>query len=238
MPPASKRANAAAIVVAAGRGTRLGAADKILLTLAGRPVLSYSIDAAEAAGSIADIIVVAGLHTKAQIERLIADSGWQKVRHVALGGDRRQDSVEAGLRLVRSDIDIVAIHDGARPLATPELFDACVAAAIQSRAAIAAVPLSDTLKRVDSGRIVETLPRDNLWSAQTPQVFEARLLRDAFHHANARGLEVTDEASLMEALGIAVHIVPSTTRNVKITRPEDLQIAEALLSIAKGSRAR
>src|SRR4051812_10046128 len=95
-----RQPTAAAIIVAAGRGTRLGAQDKILLSLAGRPLLSYSLDAAEAAASVAEIIVVAGLHTKAQIERLVAGSGWRKVRQVALGGERRQDSVEAGLRLV------------------------------------------------------------------------------------------------------------------------------------------
>jgi 2-C-methyl-D-erythritol 4-phosphate cytidylyltransferase len=237
MPPASNQPIAAAIIVAAGRGTRLGAADKILLSLAGRPVLSYSIDAAESAASIADIIVVAGLHTKAQTERLVADSGWKKVRHVALGGDRRQDSVEAGLRLVSKDVEIVAVHDGARPLVTPELFDACVEAAVESRAAIAAVPLTDTLKRVDSGRIVETLPRDNVWSAQTPQAFETQLLRESFSYAMSHNLEVTDEASLMEAMGIPVTIVPSTPRNMKITRPEDLRVAEALLSVAQRGRA-
>lgn len=238
MPPASSRPIAAAIIVAAGRGTRLGAADKILLSLAGRPVLSYSIDAAEAAASITDIIVVAGLHTKAQTERLVADSGWKKVRHVALGGDRRQDSVEAGLRLVPKDVEIVAVHDGARPLVTPELFDACVASAVESRAAIAAVPLTDTLKRVDSGRIVETLPRDNLWSAQTPQAFETHLLRESFRHAATHSIDATDEASLMEAMGVPVHIVPSTPANMKITRPEDLQVAEALLAVAQGRRGR
>jgi 2-C-methyl-D-erythritol 4-phosphate cytidylyltransferase len=229
---------AAAIIVAAGRGTRLGAPDKILLPLAGMPLLAHSVAAAEAADTVADIIIVAGMHTKATIEQLVAHSTWKKVRHVALGGERRQDSVEAGLRLVPNDIDVVAVHDGARPLATPELFDACVRAAAQSGAAIAAVPLADTLKRVVSGVIVETVPRDEMWAAQTPQAFSTSLLRTSFAHAAANGLDVTDEAGLMEAMGVPVSIVPSTSRNLKITRPEDLPIAEALLSLDARRSAR
>ncbi|MCC6792352.1 MAG: 2-C-methyl-D-erythritol 4-phosphate cytidylyltransferase [Thermomicrobiales bacterium] len=238
MPSAPDRPTAAAVIVAAGRGTRLGAADKILLPLADRPLLAHSIDAAEAAETILDIVIVAGLHTKAQIERLVAASSWRKVRHVALGGDRRQDSVEAGLRLVRDDVDVVAVHDGARPLAEPGLFDACVRAAATHGGAIAAIPVADTLKRVQSGLVVATVPRDDMWAAQTPQACRASLLRAAFAHVTANRLEVTDEAGLMEAFGVPVAVVPSTSRNIKITRPDDLQIAEALLTLNQGSRHR
>jgi 2-C-methyl-D-erythritol 4-phosphate cytidylyltransferase len=167
-------ASAAAIIVAAGRGTRLGDAGKILRPLGDRPLLNFSIDAAEAASSVSDIIIVAGPHTIAQINRIVAESNWAKVRHVALGGDRRQDSVEAGLRLVRSHIAVVAVHDAARPFATPGLFDACVAAAFQQGAAIAAMPVADTLKRVSAGVVTETLPRDDLLSR--PRYYEARSL--------------------------------------------------------------
>jgi 2-C-methyl-D-erythritol 4-phosphate cytidylyltransferase len=229
---------AAAIIVAAGRGSRLGAPDKILLTLGGRPLLCLSVDAAEAAASVKDIIIVAGLHTKAKIERLVDESDWRKVRHVALGGDRRQDSVEAGLRLVAADVSIVAVHDGARPLVTAELFDDCVAAALKSRAAIAAYPIPDTLKRVHVGQVVETVPRDDMWAAQTPQAFEAALLRQSFAYAGTHNLEVTDESGLMEAQGIPVAIVPSTSRNLKVTRPEDLPLAEALLATPRAGAQR
>lgn len=216
--------------MAAGRGTRLGSAEKILLPLAGRPLLAYSIDAAEAARSIVDIIVVAGLHTKPSIERLVAGSRWRKVRHIALGGARRQDSVEAGLRLVGEHIDIVAVHDAARPLVTSDLFDSCIVAARETGGAIAAVPVTDTLKRVEGGRILGTLPREHTWAAQTPQAVELSLLRQAFAGAAASGREFTDEAGLLEALGITVTVVPSTPTNLKITRPDDLELAEALLA--------
>lgn len=236
-PARSSRSPAAAIIVAAGRGTRLGAPDKVLLPLAGRPLLAYSIDAAEAAASVAEIIVVAGLHTKAQIERLVDGAAWRKVRHVALGGERRQDSVEAGLRLVSAGIEVVAVHDGARPMVTPDLFDDCVAAALRSGAAIAAVPLTDTLKRVSGDLVVETVPRDEMWAAQTPQAFGTALLRESFAFAHANGLTVTDESSLLEARGIPVTIVKSSPRNLKITRPDDLALAEAMLALErKGGR--
>lgn len=228
MPSASEPA--AAIIVAAGRGTRLGAPDKVLLHLAGKPLLWHSVQAAEQASSIVETIVVAGLHTKARIEQLVDASTWGKVRHVALGGERRQDSVEAGLRLVSSDIAIAAIHDGARPLVTAALFDACVAAATRHGAAIAAVPVTDTLKRAADGFVVATIDRERMWAAQTPQAVRMELLRQAFADANERGVEVTDEAGLMEAQGLPVAIVPSTPRNLKVTRPEDVHLAEALLA--------
>lgn len=229
---------AAAIIVAAGRGTRLGAPDKILLPLAGTPLLAHSVAAAEAADTVADIIIVAGMHTKATIEQLMARSNWRKVRHVALGGERRQDSVEAGLRLIPDDIDVVAVHDGARPLATAEMFDACIRAAARAGAAITAIPVTDTLKRVVDNCIVETVPRAHLWAAQTPQAFRTQVLRDAFAYATAHHIEVTDEAGLLEALGVAVEVVAGSSSNLKITRPEDLSIAEALLALARKEKPR
>lgn len=230
--------SAAVIIVAAGRGTRLGAPDKVLLELAGRPLLCYSIDAAESARTVVETVVVAGLHTKAQIERLLDAGRWRKARQVALGGDRRQDSVEAGLRLISSDVEVVAVHDGARPLVTPDLFEACIAAARDHGAAIAAVPVTDTLKRVRNGFVAETVSRDEMWSAQTPQAVRADLLRESFAFAHAHRIDVTDEAGLMEARGVPVAVVPGSPRNLKITRPEDTVIAEALLrsAISSGTR--
>lgn len=233
-----ERGTAAAIIVAAGRGTRLGAADKILLPLAGRPLLSYAIDAAEACNLIREIIVVAGLHTKSRIEQLVSQEHWRKVRHVALGGERRQDSVEAGLRLVSTDVEIVAVHDGARPLVDAQLFADCVEAASRTGASIAAAPIADTLKRVEAGRIVETVPRDNMWAAQTPQAVRAALLRAAFADAHSTGRSVTDEAGMIEAMGLPVEIVPSSFRNLKVTRPDDVMLAEAILQASRQPESR
>jgi len=136
--------------------------------------------------------------------------------------------VETGAAELAPDIDVVAIHDGARPLATAALFDACVSAAVTYGAAIAAAPIADTLKRVSAGKIEETVSREHLWAAQTPQAFRIDLLRQAFKYAAGKKLEVTDEASILEAMGIPVAVVPSTSANLKITHQDDLWLAEAL----------
>lgn len=225
---------AAAVVAAAGRGVRFGAPDKVFLPLAGRPLLAHVLDAFEAAHAIRDVILVVGEHTRATADDLVLEGPWTKVLTIVTGGERRQDSVAAGLAAVTPDTPFVAVHDGARPLVSPALIDACVAAAVDAGAAIAAVPVADTLKRVAGGRIVETVPRHGLWAAQTPQACRVDLLRAAFDLAAARGLEATDEAALLEAAGHPVAIVRASTTNLKITHPEDLTIAEALLAHGGG----
>lgn len=225
----------AAIVVAAGRGTRFGAPDKILLPLGGRPLLAYSLDAFEASEHVDAVVIVAGDHTVDRIRRLVGGSHWTKVYAIGPGGERRQDSVAAGLKMVPGDCSIVVVHDGARPLITPDLIDSCVAEAGRSGAAILAVPVSDTLKFVEGGTIRRTVSRSGMWSAQTPQAMSTALLRDAFGRFGAD--DVTDEASLLEALGVPVAIVPGSPRNLKVTSPDDLVLAEALLgSSPAGSR--
>jgi 2-C-methyl-D-erythritol 4-phosphate cytidylyltransferase len=191
-------------------------------------MLAYSIDAFEDAESVDGVIIVAGNHTLSEIERLVAASSWQKVQAIVLGGERRQDSVAAGLDAVQEESELVAVHDGARPFVTAELIDACVRAADRTGAAIAAVPIADTLKQAEAGVIVRTVPRTGMWAAQTPQVARTALLREAF--ANAGELEITDEASLMESWGVPVIIVPGSARNLKITTADDLVLAEALVS--------
>jgi 2-C-methyl-D-erythritol 4-phosphate cytidylyltransferase len=219
--------SATAIIVAAGRGTRFGAPDKVLLPLGSRPLLAYSIDAFEEANSVESVIIVAGKHTMHEIERLVAASSWQKVVAIVPGGERRQDSVAAGLAAVPDGSEFVTVHDGARPFVTAMLIDACVFAADQTGAAIAAIPIADTLKQAEAGMILRTVPRTGMWAAQTPQVVRTGLLRDAF--ANAGEFEITDEASLMESQSIPVVIVPGSARNLKITTADDLILAEALV---------
>ncbi|MEA2528491.1 MAG: 2-C-methyl-D-erythritol 4-phosphate cytidylyltransferase [Thermomicrobiales bacterium] len=228
--PAPDRPPATAIIVGAGRGTRFGAADKVLAPLGGRPVIAHALDAAEAAELVTTIVVVAGEHLLDTVAELTASGAWPKVVATVPGGRRRQDSVAAGLAAVPPGTPLVAVHDAARPLASPALFDACLIAADRCGAAIAALPVADTLKRVEEGRILQTVSREGLWAAQTPQAFRLDLLRRAFALAVERGLEVTDEASLLEALGTVVTVVPGSLANLKITRPEDLEIAEALLA--------
>lgn len=229
--PAADRPFATAVIVAAGRGTRFGAVDKVLALLGGRPLLTYSLDAAEKAERVWAIVVVAGTHNIDAAAALTASGRWPKVVATVTGGDRRQDSVAAGLAAVPNETSLVAVHDAARPMATASLFDACLAAANRTGAAIAATPVADTLKRVDGHRVVQTVSREGLWAAQTPQAFRLDLLRSAFAAATERGLEVTDESSLLEASGIAVTVEPTSSSNLKITRPEDLALAEALLKL-------
>jgi 2-C-methyl-D-erythritol 4-phosphate cytidylyltransferase/2-C-methyl-D-erythritol 2,4-cyclodiphosphate synthase len=218
---------AAAIVVAAGRGERLGVPEKVLLPLAGRPMLAWSLRALEQAETAGAIVVVAGAHTLAAVHTLIAEEGFSRVRAVVAGGERRQDSVAAGLAALPQESEIVVIHDGARPLADADLFDRCVRAAMASGAAIAAIPVADTLKRVTEKTIVETIDRAGLWAAQTPQAFRLSILRRAL--AMNSGADVTDEARLCEAAGFPVTVVPASLANLKVTHPEDVAVADALL---------
>ena len=199
--------SAVAIIVGAGRGTRFGASDKVLASLSGRPVLAHSLDAAQNAASIDAIVVVVGAHIAADVEQLLATNIWSKVSAVVLGGERRQDSVAAGIAAAPAMTDIVAIHDAARPLVTSDLFDRSVDQARTTGAAIVAIPVTDTLKRVDNGIISGTVSRDGLWAAQTPQAFDVAKLRRAFAAAAAKDLAVTDEAALFEALALPVSML-------------------------------
>lgn len=225
---AAEGAYASGVVVAAGRGERFGQSGKVLAPLLGRPALAWSLDALEASQAVDDVVVVAGEHTRADIEALIADGTWPKVHKVALGGARRQDSVLAGLRATQERL-VVLIHDAARPLASPAQFDACAAAARGTGAAIIARPVPDTLKRVREGVIEATVPREGLWAAQTPQGFRRDLVLGAFASPLGRSGEFTDEASLLEALGHPARVIRSEGLNLKITVPEDVPLVEALL---------
>jgi 2-C-methyl-D-erythritol 2,4-cyclodiphosphate synthase/2-C-methyl-D-erythritol 4-phosphate cytidylyltransferase len=190
-------------------------------------MLSWSLRALERAETIGPVVVVAGPHTLEAAGRLVRDEGLAKVHAIVAGGERRQDSVAAGLEALPEGIEIVVIHDGARPLAGPELFDRCAAAAAEHGAAIAAAPVSDTLKRVAAEIITSTVDRTGLWAAQTPQAFRLAVLRQAMILGS--GETVTDEARLYEAAGLPVTVVPSSPANLKVTHAEDIPVAEALL---------
>ena len=226
LPPPDR---VAAVVVAAGRGQRLAAPDKVLLPLAGQPMLAWSLAAIAATPHIGTVVVVAGEHTIAAIEALVQARGFHKVVAIVPGGERRQDSVAAGLAALPTQTEVVLIHDGARPLADADLFRRCAEEAAATGAVIAAMPVADTLKRVtDADRVISgTVDRSGLWAAQTPQAFQLDMLRRAFT-SNA-GADVTDEALLCEAAGIPVRVVPSSSANLKVTHPDDVAVADALL---------
>ena len=223
---------AALIVVAAGQGQRFGSPDKILAEIDGVPALSILLDAVRTLPALAAVVVVTSERCYDRVLGLVPDPAWQ----VVLGGARRQDSVAAGLAAV-GDAGIVVVHDGARPFAAASLFTAVVQAVVDGAdAAIAAVPLTDTLKRVADGRVVETLDRSAFALAQTPQAFRRAALATALETAAARGSTVTDEASLVERLGGTVVVVPSAASNLKLTNPEDLAVAQAIARARDAAR--
>lgn len=225
-----------AIVVAAGGGTRMGGpAPKQFLALGGRPILSWALAAAQAAACVDAIVVVCPAGWEDHTRRhCLAPFGLDKVRAVVAGGAQRQDSVAAGLEAALGlGAHWLLIHDGARPLARPELFAAVLEGARAHGAAIAGVPVVDTIKRSADGRLVQaTEDRRPLWRAQTPQGFRAELLAQALQAARAAGWSFTDEAGLFERLGREVGLIMGRADNIKITTPEDLALARALLGPA------
>ncbi len=221
--------SAAAILVAAGPGSRLGAGvPKAFVALAGQPLVIHSLRALLEAPSIDSVAIVVPAGELRDAQALVDAHGpWRCAIAIAAGGAERQDSVRAGLAAVDPAAELIAIHDAARPFVPPAVIEAVVAAAARHGAAIAAAPVTDTLKRVDAeGRIEATLPRERMWSAQTPQAFRAEIIRDAHRRGAATGGAATDDAVLVERLGARVFVVPSSADNRKITTPEDLRWAE------------
>jgi len=223
--------NTAAIVVAAGEGWRIGGRCKALLDLNGRALIRYSLDLLEASELIDGIYTVVHPDFLTRFEKeLAAQWGYRKIIAWVAGGERRQDSVAAALMRVPEEVSLIAVHDAARPLVTEDLLRRVVHSARAHGAAVPVVKVVDTIKEVDaSGRIVRTLPRERLMAVQTPQVFEASLLRRAYRSAVEREIAVTDDASLIEALGHAVAAVEGSVENIKVTMPGDLLRAEQIL---------
>jgi 2-C-methyl-D-erythritol 4-phosphate cytidylyltransferase len=214
-----------AIVVAAGPGTRLGAArPKGFVPVAGEPLVARSLRAMLASTAITGSVVVVPADLVGEAQRLLESARDARPLTVIAGGAERQDSVRLGLDAA-GDAELVAIHDAARPFVDVATVDAAIDAARRHGAAIVAVPATDTIKQVHAeGWIEATPPRERLWLAQTPQVFRLALLRDA--HARAADSRATDDALLVEALGVRVHVVRGNAENRKITTPDDLRWAE------------
>ena len=221
--------SAACVLLAAGRSARMGGGDKLLATLAGRPVLAHSLAAVAACAEISHIVIVTNPANRVAAARIANAHGGGKVRALVAGGAERQHSVAAGLAALPR-VELVAVHDSARPLVDTEDFSAGLRAARELGAAVAGAPLVDTVKRVDAQeRVVETPPRAQLRAVATPQVFRRELLLRAHRAAAADGASATDDAALVERLGEPVVVYPSRRRNLKITTADDLLIAERLL---------
>lgn len=223
----------AAIIPAAGVGVRMQSQiPKPYLLLAGKPILAYTLEVFEAVREIQEIAVVAHPDDLEYCrEEVIAPHGFKKVLRLVPGGKERQDSVYHALKtLQQEDPEIILVHDGVRPFITPEHIRRVIRAARRHGGAVMGLPAQDTLKRVNSqGEVVHTLDRKDIWQIQTPQGFQADLLWRAFVEAYSRNFYGTDEASLVEEMGQPVVVIPGDPCNIKITTPEDLQLAEALL---------
>src|SRR5271156_1004852 len=222
---------ASAIIVAAGSGVRLGSgAPKAFVKIAGRTMLSYSLATVRQVSAIGEVVITVpeGFEKAARAE--VAAAGLSVPVKITMGGIERQDSVRIALELTSAESELVIVHDAARPLATPAIFEACLSAAARAGGAIAAIPVSDTLKRVADGAISATVPRVGLWQAQTPQAFRRVLLVTAHQRALSEKIAATDDADLVERTGARVEVVEASTNNIKITTPSDLAIVEAIIA--------
>jgi len=227
----------AALLLAAGRGERFGQ-PKAFVPLAGRPLWLHALAALAAAPEVERVVPVVAADQLEHFRRLAAGSGpHPKLAEPAVGGAERQDSVRAGLEALGAEVELVAVHDAARPLLRTEALRRVVAAARASGAAILAIPVRDTIKRVHGVHVIETPPRVECWAAQTPQVFRVETLREALAKAQAEGYLATDDAELVERLGVPVQIVEGDADNLKLTHPEDLAVAERWLAQRRGAEA-
>ena len=220
-----------AVIVAAGASSRMRGVDKIFAPLAGRPLIAWTLDAFQECDAVHRIAVVLSQGNLERGHALLARGCWPKVEALLAGGRRRQDSVRAGLEALEG-CRWAVIHDGARPFVTGELIEEGLKEARISGAAVAAVRAKDTVKAVDSkGVVLKTLPREDLWLVQTPQVFDYELIRQAHR---LTGEHVTDDAMLVERQGRQVRVYPGSYENIKVTTSEDLAVAEFLAVRRKG----
>jgi len=222
---------ASVIIAAAGSSRRMEGPDKLWTPLAGRMTLARTIDVFEASPVIDNIVLVLNPERIDDVTRLCQQESWSKITSIVEGGMRRQDSVRNGLDslvTLAPTTQWVMIHDGARPLVSPGILEVGLKMAQECGAAIAAVPVKDTIKKVEQSWITNTLDRSQLWAIQTPQVFSFPLIYHAYQTASIQQ-EFTDDAALLEHLGKRVAIFKGSYRNIKITTQEDLLIAEALI---------
>lgn len=221
---------ASAVIPAAGSSTRMGKGNKLLLEIDHVPVLARTISAFEQCGMIDEIILVCREQDMVEYRALISEYGFRKVSSIVRGGSTRTESVLAGVRTAERAA-IVAIHDGARPLVSEPVITSAIEAAIRERAAAPVVPIKDSVKRIGAGKIVSDVPRADIAAVQTPQCFERDLILKALEKAVREGLPLTDDCSAVEALGVTCAATEGSYMNLKITTPEDIAIAEALLEM-------
>ena len=220
-----------AVLVAAGSASRMGGIDKVMAPLGGEPMIARTVRAFQECDAVSEIVIVTREDLILPIRELTKSC--EKVKAVVAGGKSRQESVGKGLNALSKDVKLAAVHDGARPLITRQLIDCCIRAANTYGAAAPAIPVKDTIKTVEGGIVVNTPDRSKLKAVQTPQVFDIDMLKGALLKAYQDGAEVTDDCSAVERLGMKVKIVEGDEKNLKVTTPMDLKIAEMLLEDMK-----
>ena len=216
-----------AVIVAAGNASRMGGIDKIMAEIKGEPMIVHTVRAFQACDAVREIVIVTRSDLLQPVMSLCRQ--FDKVRAVVAGGKDRPESVSNGLNALSGRVKLAAIQDGARPLITWQVIDRVVRAANAYGAAAPAVPVKDTVKTVQGGVVKDTPDRSKLRAVQTPQVFDFDLLRGALKKAKEDGAEITDDCSAVERLGMSVKIVEGDERNIKVTTPNDLRIAEMLM---------
>lgn len=228
---------AAVIITAGGVGKRFDGqgGNKLLkqfIPLSGKPIISYSIQSFESSELVSEIIVVVPENQVEYTQTEIVDKyNFQKLLRVVSGGDERQNSVEKGIQSITSDPDVIVVHDGVRPFASPGLIEEVIKEASKTGGAIAAIPATDTIKKSAPKQFIEsTLPREQIWFAQTPQAFKSDIIKEAFKKAKEDRYLGTDEAELVERLGKEVKLVLGSKYNIKITTPEDIEIGERIIN--------
>lgn len=227
-----QRKKVAALIVAAGEGRRMGSFHaKAFIPLEGVPILVHAIQPFEACRRIQSLyLVLREQDIRSWDGEILKRFPFKKTKPPVVGGSRRQDSVRLGLEAITEDIDTVLIHDGARPFVDESVLEKLLDTMEEAPAAVIAVPTKETLKIVSShGHILETPARERLWHIQTPQAFDFHIIAEAHHKALADGVVATDDSTLVERLGVPVAVVEGSYRNIKITTPEDLIFARALL---------
>lgn len=218
-----------AVIVAAGSARRMEGIDKILTPLGELPVLVHTLYAFQDCPCFDEIIIVTREDILPEVSRLCKEYNMDKVRKVVIGGAERTHSVRNGLREVRPDAALIAIHDGARPLVTQEILEQTVRRAAETNAAAPAIPVTDTIKRAEKNLCVETVDRSSLFAVQTPQIFEAGLIKAAVEKAIQDGEVLTDDCACVERLGMKVYLTQGSRENIKITTPFDLLLAGTIL---------
>jgi len=225
---------AAAVIVSAGKGQRfIEGRKKQFHLLAGKPILAHTLDKFETCPLIESIVLVVGQEDMDYcMKEIVEKYHYRKVSQIVPGGKRRQESVKNGIDTLPKNVEVIVIHDGVRPFVTRAMIEESIHSAIRFGAVVVAMPVKDTIKMANpDGTVLKTLDRKSLWQIQTPQTFQTNLIKEAYHKANQDGFIGTDDASLVERLGVKVHILPGSYTNIKITTAEDLMLAHLFLKM-------